>query len=54
MQGRIIIQQVPGLECEQIWLHPRDPFQQLVEHTFVEVRVHHLPQRKELSMNHAA
>ncbi len=54
MRGRIIMQQAPGLEHVQIWPHARDTFQQLVEHTFVEVPIHHLPQRNKLSMNHPA
>ncbi len=54
MRGRIIVQQAPGLGRMQIRPHVRDPFQQLVEHTFVEVRVHHLPRKNELTMDHAA
>ncbi len=53
MRGRIIVQQESGLGHVQIRPHMRDPFQQLVEHTFVEVRVHRLPQRNKLSINHA-
>ncbi len=33
--------------------HMCDLFQQLVEHTFVEVRIYHLPWRNKLSMDHA-
>ncbi len=53
MRGRIIGHQPPGLGRLQIWSHTGDPFQQLAEHTFVEVRVHCLPRRNELSMDHA-
>ncbi len=54
MRGRIIVQQAPGLGCVRIRSHARDPFQQLVKHMFVEVRIHRLPRRNELSMDHAA
>ncbi len=37
-----------------IWPHVYNPFQQLVEHTFVEIRIHRLPRRNKLSMDHAA
>ncbi len=53
MRGHIIVQQTSGLGCLQIRPHVRDLFQQLVEHTFVEVRVHRLPRRNKLSMDHA-
>ncbi len=49
MRGRIIEQQAPGLERMQIQPYTRDPFQQLVEHTFVEVCIHCLPRRNKLS-----
>ncbi len=54
MWGRIIVQQAPDLGHVQIQPHVRNPFQQLVEHMFVEVHVHCLPQRNKLSMDHAA
>ncbi len=41
MQGCTIVQQAPDFGCVQIQPHVCDPFQQLVEHTFVEVCVDH-------------
>ncbi len=54
MRGRIIVEQALGLGRVQIQPHTRDPFSQLVEHTFVEVRIHRLPWRNKLSRDHAA
>ncbi len=54
MRGCIIMQQAPCLGPMQIRPHAHDLFQQLIEHTFVEVRIHRLPQRNKLSMDHAA
>ncbi len=53
MRGGIIMQQAPGLGRVQIRPHMHNTFQQLVEHTFVEVRIHRLPWRNKLSVDHA-
>ncbi len=54
MQGLIIVQQAPDLGRVQIQSNARDPFQQLVKHTLVEVRIHNLSRRTKLSMDHVA